>query len=144
MTNRIFRKDSFSPYMLEPFNDRLEIIRYSTSNYIYNMGSGFYFICCALSGTIITISLIVIIHFCGIVKLKKLTDRLSKVFSPGLYHRLFIELNYDLLINGFIQLMVVREIKTICDYLSVILASIAILTCSLYPIFSWVKVWRSY
>jgi hypothetical protein len=136
MTNGIFGEDSFSSGMLEPLNDRLDIMRYSTSNFIYNMGTGFYFMCGALIGTIITLLLMFIREFCGIFKLKKVTDRLSKVFSPGLYQRLFIQLNYELLINGFIQLMVISVIKTYCDYFTVILACIAILSCIIYPIFS--------
>ncbi len=85
MTNGIFGEDNFSTTMLEPFNDRFEIMRYSTSNYIYNMGTGFYFMCGAIFGSILTLILIFIRDFCGLSILKKLTDRLSIVFSPGLF-----------------------------------------------------------
>jgi hypothetical protein len=102
MTDGIFGKDSFSPSTLDTFNDRFDIIKYSTKNYIYNMGTGFYLMCGALIGTTLTLLLIFLKDNCGLANLKKLTNRLSKVFSPALYQRLFIQLNYELLISSFI------------------------------------------
>jgi hypothetical protein len=144
MTDGIFGKDSFSPSTLDTFNYRFDIMKYSTKNYIYNMGTGFYLMCGALIGTTLTLLLIFLKDNCGLANLKKLTNRLSKVFSPALYQRLFIQLNYELLISSFIQLMVVREIKTFCDYLSVSFACMALLSCTIFPIFSGYKVWRLY
>jgi hypothetical protein len=51
-----------------------------------------------------------------------------------MYLRLFMELNLEILINCYIQLMVVMMIKTWLDYIVVILASLCGLFCLVFPI----------
>ena len=107
MTDGLFGRESFTPSTLEPLNDRLELISYSTSNFFYNMGSSLYILFATISGTLITLALTFSNNTCICSKLiKKVTDWLWTFFGPANYQRLFMEMNTELLMNGYIQFMV--------------------------------------
>ena len=43
ITDFIFKRESFSKNLLKPLNERFESNSYTTCNFIYNMGTTFYF-----------------------------------------------------------------------------------------------------
>ena len=53
ITDFIFKRDSFSEKLLDPLNDRFESNSYTTCNFIYNMGTSFYFIVAIVIAVII-------------------------------------------------------------------------------------------
>jgi hypothetical protein len=44
ITDFIFKRDSFSDKLLDPMNDRFQSNSYTTCNFIYNMGTSFYYV----------------------------------------------------------------------------------------------------
>lgn len=74
------------------------------------------------------------------VTLGKINKKLWGYLTPNLYWRLFLESNFDLLINAYLQMQVLLESKSILDWYSVALAGLSLFLCFAIPIFTLFKV----
>ena len=87
------------------------------------MGSAFYYITTLLILMLITVFATALNKkWVQSIFLYKLTNITQKIVCPALFIRMFIEMHYDLQINAVIQLKIVTETQTFCDWLSTILA----------------------
>lgn len=74
------------------------------------------------------------------VTLGKINKKLWGYLTPNLYWRLFLESNFDLLINAYLQMQVLLESKSILDWYSVALAGLSLFLCFAIPVFTLFKV----
>lgn len=117
VTDYIFGRENFSEESLNSYNYKFESLSYSTKSYIYNLGTIFYIYFIILIFTILA-GLITLIHKNLLTnkKLKKIVDLCWRKLTPGLYLRLFIESNLELLIISYIQLTAVPDSSSRVDY----------------------------
>jgi hypothetical protein len=136
LTDAIFRRESFSEKVLDPLNERFELNSYTSSNFIYNMGSSFYFVVFVLViSLILLISTIVNNHNFKNTLVKATLERLCKIITPSLFIRSFLEINSNTLLSCIIQLLLIKSTKTWADYLSTILCIIASILLLTVPFF---------
>ena len=117
VTDYIFGRENFSEESLNSYNYKFESLSYSTKSYIYNLGTIFYIYFIILIFPILA-GLITLIHKNLLTNktLKKIVDLCWRKLTPGLYLRLFIESNLELLIISYIQLTAVPESSSRVDY----------------------------
>ena len=117
VTDYIFGRENFSEESLNSYNYKFESLSYSTKSYIYNLGTIFYIYFIILIFPILA-GLITLIHKNLLTNknLKKIVDLCWRKLTPGLYLRLFIESNLELLIISYIQLTAVPESSSQVDY----------------------------
>ena len=117
VTDYIFGRENFSEESLNSYNYKFESLSYSTKSYIYNLGTIFYIYFIILIFPILA-GLITLIHKNLLTNknLKKIVDLCRRKLTPGLYLRLFIESNLELLIISYIQLTAVPESSSRVDY----------------------------
>ena len=117
VTDYIFGRENFSEESLNSYNYKFESLSYSTKSYIYNLGTIFYIYFIILIFSILA-GLITLIHKNLLTNktLKKIVDLCWRKLTPGLYLRLFIESNLELLIISYIQLTAVPESSSRVDY----------------------------
>jgi hypothetical protein len=117
VTDYIFGRENFSEESLNSYNYKFESLSYSTKSYIYNLGTIFYIYFIILIFPILA-GLITLIHKNLLTNktLKKIDDLCWRKLTPGLYLRLFIESNLELLIISYIQLTAVPESSSRVDY----------------------------
>ena len=143
ISNSILRKESFSDAQLDPYNDRLALNSYETSNFIFNMGSSFYF---TLVVVLLTLFLSIGTAFNKALGenriLKDVTNTFWKILCPAFYIRLFIQLNHAVLLNSFIQLSVIRDTNTWADYISVVICVIWSTSNIILPLVFCILIWK--
>jgi hypothetical protein len=117
VTDYIFGRENFSEESLNSYNYKFESLSFSTKSYIYNLGTIFYIYFIILIFPILA-GLITLIHKNLLTNktLKKIVDLCWRKLTPGLYLRLFIESNLELLIISYIQLTAVPESSSRVDY----------------------------
>ena len=117
VTDYIFGRENFSEESLNSYNYKFESLSYSTKSYIYNLGTIFYIYFIILIFPILA-GLITLIHKNLLTNktLKKIVDLCWRKLTPGLYLRLFIESNLELLIISYIQLTAVSDSSSRLDY----------------------------
>jgi hypothetical protein len=117
VTDYIFGRENFSEESLNSYNYKFESLSYSTKSYIYNLGTIFYIYFIILIFPILA-GLITLIHKNLLTNksLKKIVDLCWRKLTPGLYLRLFIESNLELLIISYIQLTAVPDSSSRVDY----------------------------
>ncbi len=98
------------------------------------MGTSFYAVFTFLMVTILNYLMVTLNKNCIQSRvIFKITEKICNLLDYSFYIRLFIELNLDLIINCYIQFMVIKSARTFCDYLSVSLAAISGLISVLAP-----------
>ena len=144
ITDGIFGRENFSEVSLEPFNERLSILSYGLSNFIYNTGTIFYIYTMAIVITVIAAIFTLWFKFFPRILQrkvhKKIVDYSWRKLTPGLYLRLFIESNFELLIISYIQLNVIDSAQSTIDKFSVFLAGFSAFLCGMIPIFFAIKI----
>jgi len=73
-----------------------------------------------------------------------LTKKIMQFLKPGLFLRLFMETNLELLIISYVQFKVFSELKSLVDWISFLLALISAGLCIVIPIFSFLKIKNLY
>jgi hypothetical protein len=144
ITSDIFGKENFSEDSLKPLSDRLDLLSYSNGNFIYNLGTMFY-IYLVVIGFTVAVSIFSFLFkcvpgCCQPTTLKNLLNYLWQKITPGLYLRMFIESNFELLIVAYIQLKMNSTATTQIDHFSVFLASLSVFACTVIPIVSVLKI----
>ena len=135
ITDAIFGETSFNGKTLTPLSDKLLMNSYQTSNFIYNMGSSFYYIVIYLVLLFLALVLTAVNRKCfGSLLIMKLTEYTWNIF-PSLSIRFFIQKNYELLLDSYIQLNVIRWTQKWADYISAAFAITSLIICITIPVF---------
>ena len=144
ITNFIFGEEAFSPETLEPLNQKFMLLAYDTSNIIYVLGTMFYI----LAFTAIQLVLALILS-CSFWCMPKFCKRMNNymwttLVSPSVFIRLFLELNFDLIIASSLQIMAIRHAHTAMDYFCLALSFTGLTLCFVMPVFSVFVIYRVY
>ena len=117
------KKDSFWSTLVL-LNYRLAENSYSTSNFIYEVGTSFYFVCVVLILNLLgrfTDAIkdqFLCLRFCNLVLIK-----LWYLICPGLYLRTLIQLYNNVLKNSYITLRTANNCQKWGDYVVVLVAA---------------------
>jgi hypothetical protein len=113
-------------------------------NFIYNMGAIFYIYCLVIILTLIAVIFTLSFNYISCCRNKKILKQIKDYcwikITPGLYLRLFIETNFELLIASFLQFNVKENSSSSIDYFSKVLAGIGACACIGIPILSMLKI----
>ena len=104
ITDYLFGEDAFSEETLEPLNEKFNLLAYDTSNIIYVLGTMFYVLLVTVTQLVIALVLSCCFwcmpSFCRRAKNYLWTT----LVSPTVFIRLFLELNFDLIIASSLQI----------------------------------------
>jgi hypothetical protein len=68
----------------------------------------------------------------------------TTLVSPSVFIRLFLELNFDLIIASSLQIMAIRHAHTAMDYFCLALSFTGLTLCFVMPVFSVLVIYRAY
>ena len=146
ITNDLIGEDAFGEQINTARDEKFEFLRFDTQNYIYNLGTMFYVILVSFLAFFLSMLWMCATRwcmsnaFCCCFKRigRNINKSIANRFQPAFFLRLFLEVNFDLIVSGTITLQAISIAETGWDKFMIFLAAVGVFLSLVVPILSMV------